>query len=73
MKQTRLGSSVEAIANVVIGYLVAVFANMVVLPLFGYPVSFADANGIAVAFTFVSLIRSYLLRRLFNSLKFGHR
>lgn len=59
-------SGVEAVSNVAIGYLVSVAANIVVLPLFGYDVTIADSFAIGLAFTAISLIRSYALRRAFN-------
>lgn len=71
--QTRLSSFVEAWFNVAIGYLVAVAANAIVLPAFGYDVSLGDAFGIAVVFTLISLARSYVLRRVFNAMKWGNR
>ena len=59
-------SAVEAVANVAVGYLVAVAATAVVLPAFGYRVTAGDAFGISAVFTVVSLVRSYALRRAFN-------
>lgn len=59
-------SAFEASANVAIGYLVSVAANFLILPLFGYDVSVADSFAIGLAFTAVSLVRSYVLRRIFN-------
>lgn len=59
-------SATEAVANVAIGYGIAVAATAVILPAFGYPVTAQDALGISAAFTAVSLARSYLLRRVFN-------
>ena len=64
--QSRMMSAVEASANVAIGYLVSVAANLLILPLFGYDVSVADSFAIGLAFTVVSLVRSYALRRAFN-------
>ena len=64
--QSRRMSVAESIANVVVGYGVAVIATAIVLPAFGYNVSASDAFGISAAFTVVSVIRSYLLRRAFN-------
>lgn len=64
--QSRMMSAVEASANVAIGYLVSVAANLLILPLFGYHVSVADSFAIGLAFTAVSLVRSYALRRAFN-------
>jgi hypothetical protein len=64
--QSRVMSAVEASSNVLIGYLVSVAANIIILPLFGYDVTVADSFAIGLAFTAVSLVRSYLLRRAFN-------
>ena len=64
--QSRLMSAVEASANVAVGYLVSVAANLLILPLFGYDVSVFDSFAIGAAFTIVSLLRSYALRRFFN-------
>lgn len=58
-------SAIEAMANVSVGYGVAVLATAVVLPMFGHRVSAADTFGISAAFTAVSLVRSYVLRRAF--------
>ena len=67
--QSRRMSAIEAVANVAIGYLVAVAANAVVLPLFGlHPTAF-DSFAIGALFTAISLARSYVLRRLFNRIR----
>ena len=66
--QSKKHSALEAVANVAIGYLVSVAANVVVLPLFGYAVSVADGFAIGLVFTAISLVRSYVLRRAFNRL-----
>ena len=59
-------SAVEAVANVAVGYFVAVVTTAVVLPAFGYRVTAGDALGISAVFTAISLARSYVLRRVFN-------
>jgi hypothetical protein len=64
--QSRVMSGAEALANTLIGYAVSLAATAIVLPLFGYAVSAADAVGISIAFTAISLVRSYALRRAFN-------
>jgi len=64
--QSKKRSFIEAVTNVLIGYLVAVISNLIVLPLFGYQVSLFDGFAIGVVFTVISLIRSYVIRRLFN-------
>ena len=66
--QSRLGSFLESLANVAIGYGVAVGAQILVFPLFGVVIPMSSNLLIAIIFTLVSLVRSYLLRRLFNLL-----
>lgn len=66
MTQTRAHSAAEAVANVIVGYGVAVAANLAVLPAFGYAISARDASAIGLVFTLISLVRSYALRRVFN-------
>lgn len=73
MGQTRLGSFVEAWANIVVGFAINFTANLIVLPLFGFDTLTASkAFGIGVIFTGISLARSYVLRRWFNGLRFGN-
>ena len=66
--QTKLMSVVEATTNVAVGYLIAVAATYIILPLHGYEVTTNDALSISLAFTFISLARSYIVRRFFNRL-----
>ena len=63
--QSRAGSLVEALANVVVGYLLALATQHLLFPLFGFAASLAEHGAIAAVFTLISLCRSYLLRRLF--------
>lgn len=72
MTQTRKGSLVEAAANIAVGFAINWTANMVVLPAFGFHVTGAQAFHIGLVFTAISLVRSYVLRRWFNGLRFGH-
>jgi hypothetical protein len=68
MAQTRLGSAVEAVANVAIGYFVAIGAQLLIFPFFGVNLPLHENLLIGGIFTVVSLVRSYLLRRLFRRL-----
>lgn len=67
--QSRRMSAIEAIANVLVGYGVAVLAQLAIFPLFGIAVSIGDNLAIGAAFTVVSLARSYAVRRLFNAIR----
>jgi len=66
--QSRTMSLVESIANVVVGFVVAVATQLIVFPLFGIKAGLAQNLGIGSLFTAVSLARSYTLRRLFDGL-----
>lgn len=66
--QTRRGSFVEAMANVIAGYLLALGTQRLAYPLFGIHTTLAADSAIAAIFTLVSLCRSYAIRRLFERL-----
>jgi len=66
LMQSKKMSFIESLTNVIVGYLVAVGANYIVLPMFGYMVNVADSFSIGIVFMVIGIIRSYLLRRLFN-------
>ena len=69
MKQSRLMSLVESLANVLVGYGVAVATQMAVFPLFGLAVTISENLLIGLIFTAVSIVRSYALRRRFEALR----
>ena len=69
MKQSRLMSLMESLANVAIGYGIAVLTQVVVFPLFGLHASLSDNLLLGGVFTMISLARSYLLRRLFETFR----
>jgi len=69
MKQSRLMSAVEAVANVAIGYGVAVLAQLAVFPVFGLKVALDDHLAIGGVFTAVSIARSFAFRRLFEAIR----
>ena len=68
-RQSRRMSFVESIANVAVGYGIAVATQVLVFPLFGVYVSLADNLAIGILFTIVSIARSFCLRRLFEALR----
>lgn len=69
MKQSRVKSLVESLANVVVGYGVAVATQVLVFPLFGLSTTLAQNLMMGAIFTVVSFGRSYALRRLFEHLR----
>lgn len=66
MTQSRKYSAIEAVANVALGYIVAITAQVAIFPLFGIDIPISEHLAIGALFTVVSLLRSYILRRLFN-------
>jgi hypothetical protein len=68
-KQSRRASLVESLANIAIGYCVAIAAQVVIFPLFGIHIGAGSHAAIGALFTVVSLARSYALRRLFETLR----
>ena len=68
-KQSRRMSLVEAIANVVVGYGLAVLTQILVFPLFGLRTTLSEHLAIGGVFTIVSLGRSYPLRRTFEAIR----
>jgi len=69
MNQSRTMSLVEAIANVVVGYGVAVTTQMLVFPVFGLQTTLAQNLKLGLVFTVVSIARSFMLRRVFEALR----
>lgn len=61
-------SLVEAFANVVIGYAVAVLTQVLVFPLFGLQPTLAQNLKIGLVFAAVSILRSCALKRAFERL-----
>jgi len=66
MSQSKKHSLIESLVNVLVGYGIALSAQMLIFPLFGIRVSLRDNILIGLLFTVVSIARSYALRRLFN-------
>lgn len=66
--QSRAHSLIEAWTNIGVGLIVSLIANALVFPLFGFHPSLSQNVAITLIYTAISLVRSYALRRLFNSI-----
>lgn len=66
MKQSRAMSLVEAVANVVVGYGVAVATQILIFPVFGLHTTLTQNLKMGLIFTGISIARSYFLRRVFE-------
>jgi len=62
-------SLVEAMANVLVGYGVAVVTQILIFPIFDLHTTLAQNLKMGAVFTVVSIGRSYLLRRLFERMR----
>ena len=68
MTQSRKMSLIETITSTAIGYSVAVATQLTVFPLFGINIPLQDNLAIGAIFTVVSIVRGYVVRRVFNRL-----
>lgn len=67
MSQSKLASLVEVATNMAVGFIVSVYAQAVIFPLYGFStLSLTENVQIVTIFTIISMVRSYLVRRFFN-------
>lgn len=67
MNQARIDSFMEALTNVAIGFIINFVANWFILPLFlGIEPDVGTFAVIGIAYTLISVARSYAIRRAFN-------
>lgn len=64
--QSRRMSLVEALTNAAIGLAWGLAAQLIVFPAVGLQVRLDQNLAILAAFTVVSVVRNYLVRRVFN-------
>lgn len=66
--QLKKHSLFESITNVLIGYGVALLSQIIIFPFFGIIIPLKTNIWIGFWFTVISIIRSYVLRRIFTHL-----
>lgn len=64
--QTKKHSFVESIMNVLVGFGIAIAAQLVIFPLYNIHIPIQSNLAIGGWMTLISIIRSYVLRRWFN-------
>jgi len=64
--QSRKKSLIETVVQTVVGLGTSVVLQVILYPLMGIPVSFNQNLLITAVFFVVSLLRGYLIRRLFS-------
>lgn len=66
MSQTKKQSLIEAITNTAVGFLISLVSISIILPIMGFETSTGRNLTLTVYFTFISIARGYILRRIFN-------
>jgi hypothetical protein len=61
MTQSRRGSLIEAIINVLIGFGINFTANALLFPLFGWHISASQNLTLGLIYTGISILRSYAI------------
>lgn len=64
--QTKKHSWWEALTNVAVGYISAIGLQMMIYPFYGIHLQISQQFSVAGVFLIISLLRSYLIRRLWN-------
>ncbi len=67
--QSRRMSMIEVATNIAIGLVVSFISQIVIFKLYDIHISVTQNIEITIWFTVISIIRSYLVRRWFNSMK----
>ena len=71
--QSKKMSIIEAGFATVTSYCVAIGSQLIIYPHFGIQITLAQNFGLAGAFTVISLVRGYLVRRAFNHIHTHNR
>lgn len=66
--QTKKQSAREVMLNIILGYGVSFTANALILPAYGFTITASQNFQIGLFFTVISIVRGYMIRRLFNYL-----
>lgn len=68
--QTKKMSAVEVTTNYIIGFTISWLSVFYIFPLWGLKQEISTATEITIFFTVISVLRSYILRRVFNYINF---
>jgi hypothetical protein len=67
--QTRLMSLVETMTNILVGLVISFLSQIVIFKVYNVSLSTQQNVEITLYFTIISILRSYALRRFFNSIR----
>ena len=71
--QSKQQSLVEAVSNTLFGFVTTIIVSYPLYWLFNVEVNFGQVTGLTAAFTLVSVIRNYIIRRWFNKSESGNK
>lgn len=66
MTQSRAMSLVETLCSTFAALVVALVTQILVFPLYGIDVTLGENISLCAIFTLVSIVRGYIVRRVFN-------
>ena len=69
MSQSKKHSILESSVNVISGLIISFMIQLFIFPFLGIPMTLGQNITLTLIFSFASLIRGYVLRRIFNKLK----
>ena len=67
--QKRKHSAAESVINTIFGFMISFMIQIVIYPALDIEVQFHENVIITCIFTIASIIRGYVLRRIFNRIK----
>lgn len=67
--QSKKYSLIESITNTFVGFMISLLIQLIIYPTMGIPVTFTQNIVITFVFTFSSILRGYIVRRMFNRSK----
>jgi hypothetical protein len=71
-RQSKVLSLIESIVNVIVGLVISFLTQSFIFGIYDIHLSLISNITITLFFTFISVLRSYIIRRLFNC-NFHHR
>lgn len=71
--QTKADSWLESLTNTIVGFIVAMLTyQFIINPMWGFNSNVWDSMGITSIFMVASIIRQYVIRRVFNGKSIYH-
>lgn len=64
--QTKFNSIIESVSNTAVGLLTTLALSPIIYDIVGMEYTYSQLGIATVLFTAISIIRSYIIRRLFN-------